>query len=84
MPLPLFLGLNEPPPARFAGVVERARTGRTVVVVGVAVRRTVWRRGVRRRKRGETLLEAMMAVGRGEVGGVVRLGMDWGCWLRWS
>lgn len=50
-------------------MVERLRTGRAVVVVGVAVRRTVWRRGVRRRKRGETLLEAMVAVGRGEVAG---------------
>lgn len=68
--MPLLLGFIEPPEARFAGVVERARRGRVPVVEGAAVRRTVWRRGVRRRKRGETLLEAIMAVGRGEVGGV--------------
>lgn len=65
---PRFLGFMVPPEARFAGVVERERTG-SAVVEGAAVRRTVWRRGVRRRKRGETLLEAMMAVGWGEVGG---------------
>jgi hypothetical protein len=57
-----FLGFIVPPEARFAGEVERLRRETLLVVDGAAVRRTVWRRGVRRRKRGVTWLEAMLAV----------------------